>query len=85
MDAVSGVVLYILLWWWVFFMTLPFGARGLAHPEKGQTASAPEKPRLGLKMLVTSLIAMLLWGGAWLIIEAGWFSFRDWARIDALN
>ena len=85
MDAVSGVVLYILLWWWVFFMTLPFGARGLKNPEKGQVASAPEKPRLGLKMLMTSLIAMLLWGCAWLIIEAGWFSFRDWARIDARN
>ena len=85
MDAVSGVVLYILLWWWVFFMTLPFGARGLENPEKGQVASAPEKPRLSVKMLVTSLIAMLLWAGAWLIIEAGWFSFRDWARIDALS
>lgn len=85
MDVVSGVVLYILLWWWVFFMTLPFGASGLNNPEKGQVASAPEKPRLGLKMLMTSLIAMLLWGCAWLIIEAEWFSFRDWARIDALN
>ncbi|MGB2051513.1 MAG: DUF1467 family protein, partial [Candidatus Puniceispirillaceae bacterium] len=27
MDIVSGVVVYILLWWWVLFMVLPFGAK----------------------------------------------------------
>ena len=27
MDFVSGLVVYILQWWWVFLMSLPFGVR----------------------------------------------------------
>ena len=27
MDFVSGLVVFILLWWWVFLMSLPFGIK----------------------------------------------------------
>ena len=83
MDIVSGVVVYILLWWWVLFMVLPFGARAAKAPEEGHAPSAPEKPRILIKLLITSIIAMGLWVVVWLIIQSGWFSFRDLARIDA--
>lgn len=83
MDIVSGVVVYILLWWWVFFMVLPFGAKAVTEPEEGHAPSAPERPRILIKLLITTLIAMGLWVVAWQIIQSGWFSFRDLARIDA--
>ena len=27
MDFVSGIVVFILLWWWIFLMSLPFGIK----------------------------------------------------------
>ena len=35
MDIVSGVVVYILLWWWVLFMVLPFGAKAPERVGRG--------------------------------------------------
>ena len=77
MDIVSGVVVYILLWWWVFFMTLPFGARPPEVIGRGHAASAPQRPRLLVKALVTSLIALVLWFGVSALISSGLFSFRE--------
>ena len=76
MDIVSGIVVYILLWWWVLFMVLPFGAKAPDTIEKGHATSAPEKPRLRGKMVITSVIAGLLWFGVNAIIQSGVFSFR---------
>ena len=76
MDIVSGIVVYILLWWWVLFMVLPFGAKAPDSIEKGHATSAPEKPRLVGKMMITSLIAAVLWFGVNAIIQSGVFSFR---------
>ena len=43
MSLVSGIVVYILLWWWVFFMTLPFGVKRVDQVEDGHDAAAPVK------------------------------------------
>lgn len=79
MDIVSSIVVYILLWWWVFFMTLPFGAKPSAELVPGQAPSAPEKPRIVRKMLITSGIAVILFVIVDAIIASGIFSFRDMA------
>ena len=77
MDIVSGIVVYILLWWWVLFMVLPFGARAPEHVEKGHAPSAPERPNLRKKMLITSVIAAILWFGVDAIIASDIFTFRE--------
>lgn len=77
MELVSGIVVYILLWWWVLFMVLPFGAKAPETIEKGHAPSAPEKPRLLKKMLITSVIAAVLWFGVDAIISSGIFTFRE--------
>jgi len=79
MDIVSSIVVYILLWWWVFFMTLPFGAKPSSELVPGQAPSAPEKPRIVRKMLITSGIAAILFVIVDAIIASGIFSFRDMA------
>ena len=79
MDIVSSIVVYILLWWWVFFMTLPFGAKPSAELVPGQAPSAPEKPRIVRKMLITSGIAAILFVIVDALIASGIFSFRDMA------
>lgn len=77
MDVVSGIVVYILLWWWVFFMTLPFGVKTVEQPETGHATSAPAKPMLWKKALVTSVIALVFWFGVDWLISSGLYSFRD--------
>lgn len=61
MGLFEGFVVYISLWWVVLFMTLPFGADPEKKPQKGHAESAPARPNLLKKFLVTSLIALLLW------------------------
>ena len=60
MGLVSGLVVYILLWWWVFLMTLPFGAKAPDAIKPGHATSAPARPMLWRKAAITSIIAGVL-------------------------
>ncbi|MGB2123062.1 MAG: DUF1467 family protein [Candidatus Puniceispirillaceae bacterium] len=57
MDFVSALVVFLLLWWWVFLMSLPFGVRTEETPEAGHAPSAPARPMLWRKVLITTVIA----------------------------
>ena len=70
MDFVSGVVVYLLLWWWVFLMSLPFGVRTEANPEAGHAPSAPARPMLWRKMGIATVIAAVLTTVIHLIISS---------------
>ena len=76
MDFVSGLVVYILLWWWVFLMSLPFGVRPPAEPEQGHATSAPAKTILWRKMAASTLIAGGLFVLVYLAIDLGVISFQ---------
>ena len=76
MDFVSGLVVYILLWWWVFLMSLPFGVRPLTEPEQGHATSAPAKPMLWRKMAASTLIAGGLFVLVYLVIDSGIISIQ---------
>jgi len=77
MDTVSGIVVYILLWWWVFFMTLPFGARQPEEVEAGHADGAPVRPMLWIKAGITTILALVLWFVVDAVITSGVFSFRE--------
>ncbi|MFW5833411.1 MAG: DUF1467 family protein [Pseudomonadota bacterium] len=76
MTLVSAIVVFAISWWLVLFMTLPFGADPPEQPEKGHAASAPEKPRIALKMAVATLAAVLLTGVFVYVVDQGWISLR---------
>ncbi len=70
MGLVSGLVVYILLWWWVFLMALPFGAKAPDAIEAGHATSAPAKPMLWRKVLITTVIAGILFAIVyWIIVS----------------
>lgn len=77
MGIGTGIVAYVIIWWLVLFTVLPWGSRAPDAPEPGHATSAPARPRLLLKFVVTTLIATLLWGGVYLFIESGLVSLRD--------
>lgn len=65
MDLFGGIVVYVIVWWLVLFTVLPWGVRPPAQPEKGHATSAPARPRLLLKFLITTVIAT----GFWFVVE----------------
>jgi predicted secreted protein len=67
MSWVTGVLLYVIIWWVVLFMVLPWGARPPEEPETGHEPGAPAKPMLGRKALATFVLA----GIVWLLVYAG--------------
>ncbi len=79
MNIASGITLFVLIWWAVFFVALPWGVRIPERPEPGHATSAPVNPRLWLKAGITTVIAAALWGVAYLIITSDLISFRELA------
>ena len=81
MTWTSGIVLYIIIWWLVFFMTLPVGVRPPhemgEEAEPGHEAGAPVRTHLRVKFLAATVIAAALWGVAYWVITAGIISIRN--------
>ena len=78
MGWVSGIAVYIVIWWLVIFMVLPWGVQPIERGdvEKGHAASAPLRPRMLRKMEITTLLSAVLWLIAYAIIQSNLISFR---------
>ena len=76
MNWFTGVMVYVILWWLVWFMMLPIGVKVPDEVEKGHAPSAPANPNLGIKAAATTLISGALWGVVYLVIESEVISFR---------
>ncbi len=75
MTWLSAGLIFVIVWWLVLFMVLPFGARPPDEVEAGHADSAPANPRIPLKLLVTTLIAGALTAIAVWVIENDLISF----------
>ncbi len=42
-----------------------------AHP------GAPQRPLLGRKLLLTTIVAAVIWFAIYLVVQSPWLSFRD--------
>ncbi|MDP6352044.1 MAG: DUF1467 family protein [Alphaproteobacteria bacterium] len=76
MNVVEIVVVFVIVWWLAFFVTLPFGIHRVENPELGTEPGAPERPRLWLKAGVTTVAAGGITAVAYALAEAGLFSLR---------
>ena len=76
MTWLSGVVVFVIIWWIVLFMVLPFGVRREENPEVGHESGAPRNPMLWRKVFITTAIAAVLWGLAYWAITSEMISFR---------
>ncbi|MBL9029795.1 MAG: DUF1467 family protein [Caedimonas sp.] len=63
MGWVSGIVVYVMIWWVLIFMILPWGVRPETRPVSGCAAEAPARPYLGIKFALTTVLAALIWVG----------------------
>jgi predicted secreted protein len=76
MNWATGVLVYVIVWWLVFLITLPFGIRPQEDPVPGTVASAPAQPRLWLKAGITTVVSAALWGLYYLVVRLDLISFR---------
>ena len=77
MNPVEGVVTFLILWWVILFMVLPFGVNRVSNPEEGHDPGAPERPQLVRKLLVTTGITVFVFSIIFAIVNSGLFSLRD--------
>ncbi len=80
MGVVTGIVIYVVLWWIVFFTMLPVGVRthddeGTAR-EPGHADSAPIRANMWRKVLLTTLIAAVVWGAYYWLQGSGLITLR---------
>jgi predicted secreted protein len=80
MGWATGVAIYGTIWWVVIFAVLPWGVRTPDRPEKGNAASAPINPRLGIKVLATTVISAVIWVAIELVVRSDLVSFRSMAE-----
>ena len=77
MTLFTGFMVYVIVWWLVLFTVLPFGNRSPDQVEPGHAESAPEKPRMWVKVGVATVLATAIWAGIYWIIENDLISFRE--------
>ncbi len=61
---VTAIVVFLIVWWMVFFMTLPLRVESQVEAGQivpGSESGAPSDPRLKWKMWVTTVITCGLW------------------------
>ena len=76
MTIASFIVVFVILWWLVFFVTLPWGVRRVEDVQEGNDPGAPANARLWLKAGITTVIAIILTACAWWVITSDIVSIR---------
>ncbi len=60
MTPIQTFVFFVLTWWMVFYLSLPFGNKTEDNPIRGQAMGAPKNARIKGKMLVTTGITLTI-------------------------
>ena len=76
MGVMSGILVFVMVWMVVLFMVLPWNVDVPKQIQEGHASSAPQNSYIPQKLLITTLIAGLLWFGVDCIISSDYFSFR---------
>lgn len=82
MNLITGIFVYIVIWWVALFVVLPLGVKSQweegneGTSVKGIEPGAPANPNLPRKVVMTSILAAILWVIVALTIEYSGISFR---------
>lgn len=80
MNIFTGIIVFLLIFWTLLFMVLPWGNRAKDAPEKGMAGSAPANPRIKKKFLITFLVSVVIWGIIALLIHFEVVDFYEISR-----
>jgi predicted secreted protein len=77
MGWVTGIVVYVIVWWVTLFAVLPLWVTSAEPDDPGYAAGAPQRPRMLLKMAITTAVSAVVWLGIYFLVMSPWFSFRE--------
>ena len=60
MFGLESLVIYVIFWWLILFVTLPFGISKDKKVIHGNDPGAPKKTLLKKKVLITSFASLIL-------------------------
>ncbi len=85
MSPFEGIILYVLIWWVALFAVLPWGVRPQATPDAlSGWRGAPEHPHLLRTVIATTIVAAIIWLGAYWLVSSPYLSFRHgWLAMSA--
>jgi predicted secreted protein len=70
MPVTTAVAIFFLIWWVVLFAVLPFGVRSQHEDGEmpaGTDPGAPVLPRLGRKLLLTTVVSALIFAACYVV------------------
>jgi predicted secreted protein len=79
MGWFTGIAIYLTMWWVVLFAVLPLGVRSQAEAGEivpGSDPGAPAIAGLKRKLVITTVVAAVLWCILALVIASGWVSLE---------
>jgi predicted secreted protein len=76
MNLVSGTVFFVCIWWIFFYMMLPWQVKKQETIPEGCDYGAPQHHHLKKKILITTLLACLVFGVVFYLAErhSGFFA-----------
>ena len=76
MNWLGTALVFAIVWWLILFMVLPFGAAPPDEVEPGMATSAPAKPRMAVKLAITTVLAALVTALIMWLIHSGLIQLR---------
>ncbi|MFJ5487477.1 DUF1467 family protein [Hansschlegelia beijingensis] len=79
-SAVSWAAVYFIIWWTTLFAVLPFGARSQSDAGEitpGTEPGAPFSARLGRIIVITTIVATIIFAGVYLLLTQELFGLDD--------
>lgn len=80
MGLFEYIVIYVISWWMLLLMVLPFKTALPTNPQATEYHSAPKKPHLKWKFIITSMLAFIVTFVVSYLIETGmitlWLPYR---------
>jgi predicted secreted protein len=67
----------VLVWWITLFAVLPLWVTPAEPGDLAHGSGAPKNPYMLRKLVLTTLIAAVIWLGIYLLVTSPWLSFRE--------
>jgi predicted secreted protein len=78
----SQFFIFLIIWWLVLFAVLPWGIRRQESGDIGHDPGAPANPMLLKKALITTVVAIVIWGAYFIASHYLGFSILELSGIE---
>jgi len=76
----AAIAVYFVIWWTVLFIALPFGLKTQDEDNNvtlGTEPSAPRGPHMRRALIITTILAFIIYGGFYYLFHVRGFTFDD--------